>query len=111
MGEGMTDQLISLIDSELSKPKLQRKSMHLFKLFEQDREVDRRLDARQAMWMTLAVYLGFGGLDFVLIPDVCGFGRSLRAWLSASWLWQLSRRFARWPSKPRLSISSAPASW
>ena len=70
MGKDMTDQLIGLIDGELSKTKLQRHSVHLFELFEQDREVDRRLDARQAMWMTLAVYLGFGGLDFVLIPDV-----------------------------------------
>ena len=82
MGEGMTDQLIGLIDAELSKPKLQRNSAQLFDLFDQDREVDRRLDARQAMWMTLAVYLGFGGLDFVLIPDVAVLTISARVALS-----------------------------
>ncbi len=79
---GMEDQLIGFIDDELSKPKFQRNSPRLFGLFEQKRENPRKLNARRAMWMTLAVYLGFAGLDFVLIPDVAVLTVSARLALS-----------------------------
>ena len=83
MGNGMSDQLIDLINAELSKPKLQRNSPHLSKLFDQDREIHRRMDARQAMWMTLVVYMGFAGLDFILIPDVAELTFAARLVMSA----------------------------
>ena len=78
----MTDQLIGLIDAELSKSKIARRSAMLSDLFDHDREVSRRLSARQAMWMTLTVYLGFGGLDLVLIPDMAAATLSARLILS-----------------------------
>ena len=78
----MADQLIDFIDAELTKPKFQRHSPKLFALYDHKRENPRRLNARRAMWMTLAVYLGFGGLDFVLIPDVADLTVSARFALS-----------------------------
>lgn len=63
-------KLVDLVEAELTKRWYQRRSPELVTLYNDDREISRRDNARFTMWAAVLIYIFFSVPDYVLIPDV-----------------------------------------
>ena len=84
------------IDLELAKSWWVDRSTVLRALYDEKQENDRRSDARYTMWAAAIIYVVFGGMDSLVIPDVAFASSAVRfgAGLSAILVIELMYRRA-----------------
>lgn len=71
-------RLIELVEAELKKRWYEPSSAALAELYDEDREISRRDNARFTMWAAVVIYIAFSAPDYVLIPDVANYTAVVR---------------------------------
>ena len=66
----MTGSTSDSIDAELAKRWWSQRSAMLQARYDESQEADRRRDSRFTMWAAVITYIGFAGMDFIVLPDV-----------------------------------------
>lgn len=74
----VTPLLPDLVETDLAKRWYQPASAPLRRLYNERSDAHRRTDARFSMWVAVVIYIGFAGLDFLLIPDVANWTAAAR---------------------------------